>query len=90
MSSRVQPNQDLGTPCRGAINQIQDLDSTPKLTERDFPFQTIPMRMLKVVVLQSKTNSIRPSLTFYQAIVAIYILIRAALNLVLLSSDGLR
>ena len=54
MSSRVQPNQDLGTPCRGAINQIQDLDSTPKLTERDFPFQTIPMRMLKVVFLQSK------------------------------------
>ena len=64
--------------------------SDGKLTERDFPFQTIPMRMLKVVVLQSKTNSIRPSLTFYQAIVAIYILIRAALNLVLLSSDGLR
>ena len=56
--------------------------SDGKLTERDFPFQTIPMRMLKVVVLQSKTNSIRPSLTFYQAIVAIYILIRAALNLV--------
>ena len=28
--------------------------SDGKLTERDFPFQTIPMRMLKVVFLQSK------------------------------------
>ena len=45
--------------------------------------------MLKVVVFAKQKNSIRPSLMFYQAIVAIYILIRAALSLVLLSSDGL-
>ena len=50
MSSRVQPNQDLGTPCRGAINQIKIWIALPNSLKGNLPFRLSLSLCSKVAV----------------------------------------